>query len=34
VLKAYVSVLDVDPAAVDAACDYEFVSRLRRWRPR
>jgi hypothetical protein len=30
VLKAYVSVLDVDPAAVDAAYDYEFVSRLRR----
>ena len=29
VLKAYVSVLDVDPAAVDAAYNYEFVSRLR-----
>jgi hypothetical protein len=29
VLKAYVSVLEVDPNAVDAAYNYEFVSRLR-----
>jgi len=29
VLNAYVSVLEVDPNAVDAAYDYEFVSRLR-----
>jgi hypothetical protein len=29
VLKAYVSVLEVDPDAVDAAYNYEFVSRLR-----
>lgn len=29
VLKAYVSVLDVDPDEVDAAYNYEFVSRLR-----
>jgi hypothetical protein len=29
VLKAYVSVLDVDPNDVDAAYNYEFVSRLR-----
>ena len=29
VLKAYMSVLDVDPGAVDAAYNYEFVSRLR-----
>jgi len=30
VMKAYVSVLDADPAAVDAAYDFEFVARLRR----
>jgi hypothetical protein len=29
VLKAYVSVLEVDPDAVDATYNYEFVSRLR-----
>ncbi len=29
VLKAYVSVLDVDPNAVDAAYNYEFASRMR-----
>ena len=29
VLKAYVSVLEADPNAVDAAYNYEFVSRLR-----
>jgi hypothetical protein len=29
VLHAYVSVLEVDPNAVDAAYNYEFVSRLR-----
>jgi len=29
VLKAYFSVLEADPAAVDAAFNYEFVSRLR-----
>ena len=29
VLKAYVSVLEADPDAVDAAYNYEFVSRLR-----
>ena len=29
VLKAYVSVLEVDPNAVDAAYNYEFVSRVR-----
>jgi hypothetical protein len=29
VLKAYVSVLEVDPNDVDAAYNYEFVSRLR-----
>jgi hypothetical protein len=29
VLKAYASVLEIDPDAVDAAYNYEFVSRLR-----
>jgi hypothetical protein len=29
VLKAYASVLEIDPDVVDAAYNYEFVSRLR-----